>query len=163
MLEAALASCTAGIPGTCRSCGGARAGGCRQRGSADGRPARHLPRGDGEESSDSQGRWSAVVSKPSSSHTLLRGRLRHWAALQLLPCPACSVWVFQPALQAVPAIACPLPVLPWPPQLPPKSSWVGNPAAFPIVQEAEDRAGIALPPAEGTAIFIFFNCFSLFW
>lgn len=92
------------------------------------------------------------------------------SALRVSEAPGCFavpaprarlVWTFQPAPWAVPAIACPTAclaqaALPWPPWLPPESSWVGNPAAFSVVQEAQDRAGITSLSAEGRAIFFFF-------
>lgn len=70
--------------------------------------------------------------------------------------PAVSLWVFQPGPWAEPATACPTAspapaALPWPPQLPPESSWVGSAAAFPVVQEAEDIISLS---AEGTALFL---------
>lgn len=54
-----------------------------------------------------------------------------------------------PAAASSTASAAPT-ALPWPPQLPPESSWVGNPAAFPVVQEAEDIISLS---AERTALF----------
>lgn len=68
-----------------------------------------------------------------------------------VPCSA----PFQPGLWAEPATACPTAsaapaALPWPPQLPPESSCLGNPAAFSVVQEAE---GIISVSAERTALF----------
>lgn len=80
--------------------------------SANAHPACDLPCRGGRESGDGWGRWSAADSKPSLSCTLLRGRPRHQAALQLLPCLPVQPGRSSRRCGQCQLLPAPLPVLP---------------------------------------------------